>query len=49
MKKTMALFLFDDLEVMDFAGPFEVFSVANELNTYNLFDLKATAIDKAPI
>jgi transcriptional regulator GlxA family with amidase domain len=27
--RTLALLLFDDVEVLDFAGPFEVFSVAN--------------------
>lgn len=31
---------FEDMEVMDFAGPFEVFSVANELREYSLFEIK---------
>jgi putative intracellular protease/amidase len=33
MKKlNTAILIFDDVEVLDFAGPFEVFSVTNELN-----------------
>jgi transcriptional regulator GlxA family with amidase domain len=32
MKRTVAILIFDDVEVLDFAGPFEVFAVANELN-----------------
>ncbi len=32
MKKTVGIFLFDNVEVLDFAGPFEVFSVTGELN-----------------
>lgn len=30
----VAILLFDDVEVLDFAGPFEVFSVTAELNGY---------------
>ena len=30
--RNLAIFLFDDVEVLDFCGPFEVFSVTNELN-----------------
>jgi transcriptional regulator GlxA family with amidase domain len=30
--KNVAIFMFDDVEVLDFAGPFEVFSVTSELN-----------------
>src|SRR5262249_42742259 len=29
MTRTLAILLFDDVEVLDFCGPFEVFSVAN--------------------
>ena len=38
-KRTVALLLFDDVEVLDFAGPFEVFSVANELNENAFLDI----------
>ena len=27
--RTLAILIFDDVEVLDFCGPFEVFSVAN--------------------
>lgn len=30
--KTLGIYLFDDVEVLDFAGPFEVFSVAAQLS-----------------
>ena len=40
MKRNVAILLFDDVEVLDFAGPFEVFAVTDELrggNTFNVF------------
>jgi transcriptional regulator GlxA family with amidase domain len=40
MKKNIATLLFDDVEVLDFAGPFEVFAVTDELrgnDTFNVF------------
>ncbi len=33
----VGIFLFHDLELLDFAGPYEVFSVSSELNDYRLF------------
>lgn len=33
-RRNVAILLFDDVEVLDFAGPFEVFSVTAELNAY---------------
>lgn len=42
-KKMVSLLLFDDVEVLDFAGPFEVFSVTNELDDYMLFDVKTVS------
>lgn len=39
MKKKLAILLFEQVEVLDFAGPFEVFSVANELHNYELFEV----------
>jgi transcriptional regulator GlxA family with amidase domain len=33
----VGIFLFNDIELLDFAGPYEVFSVTAELNDYNLF------------
>ncbi len=49
MKKTVGILIFDDTEVLDFAGPFEVFSVTSELNNYNLFDVYTVAKSKNPI
>lgn len=37
MKKNVAILVFDDVEVLDFAGPFEVFAVADELSGQALF------------
>lgn len=34
IKNTVGIFIFDDAEVLDFAGPFEVFSVTSQLNNY---------------
>jgi transcriptional regulator GlxA family with amidase domain len=34
--KNIGILIFDDIELLDFAGPFEVFSVTDELNNYNL-------------
>ncbi|MEO0639668.1 MAG: DJ-1/PfpI family protein, partial [Bacteroidota bacterium] len=31
MKQNVGILLFDDAEVLDFAGPFEVFSVSSQL------------------
>jgi transcriptional regulator GlxA family with amidase domain len=37
--KTIGILLFADVELLDFAGPYEVFSVANELNDFRLFNV----------
>ena len=37
MKKNVAIFAFDDVEVLDFAGPFEVFALADELHSHDAF------------
>lgn len=39
MKRNVGIFIFDDAEVLDFAGPFEVFSVSSQLHNYELFDV----------
>lgn len=33
----VGILLFNDIELLDFAGPYEVFSVTSELNNYELF------------
>jgi transcriptional regulator GlxA family with amidase domain len=37
MKRDVAILIFDEVEVLDFAGPFEVFAVTNELTGYETF------------
>lgn len=49
MKKTVAILLFDDVEVLDFAGPFEVFGVANELHGGSVFNVITVATARATI
>ncbi|MCP3876306.1 MAG: DJ-1/PfpI family protein [Desulfobacteraceae bacterium] len=47
--KNLAILLFDDVEVLDFAGPFEIFSVTNELNNYSLLNIYTVSKNKEPI
>ncbi|WP_299681998.1 DJ-1/PfpI family protein [uncultured Tenacibaculum sp.] len=49
MKKTVGIFIFDNAEVLDFAGPFEVFSVTSELNNFELFNVFTVAKTKEAI
>jgi transcriptional regulator GlxA family with amidase domain len=42
-KRNVAIFLFDAVEVLDFAGPFEVFSVTSELNNHQYFNVYTVA------
>ena len=37
--RTVGILIFDDVELLDFAGPYEVFAVADELNNHLLFDV----------
>lgn len=42
MKRNVGILLFDDVEVLDFAGPFEVFAMTDELrghDTFNVFTI----------
>jgi transcriptional regulator GlxA family with amidase domain len=48
-KRNTAILLFDDVEVLDFAGPFEVFSVTNELQDYAILNVYTVARNKAPV
>jgi transcriptional regulator GlxA family with amidase domain len=47
--KTVALLLFPDVEVLDFAGPFEVFSVAGEVRQPAPFRVITVADGAAPV
>ncbi len=41
--------MFEDAEVLDFAGPFEVFSVASQLNDHSLFNVFTVSKQKNPV
>ena len=43
MKKNIAILLFDDVEVLDFAGPYEVFAVTDELRGHAVFNVFTVA------
>lgn len=43
MRRTTAILLFDDVEVLDFAGPFEVFAVTDELAGHATFNVVTVA------
>jgi transcriptional regulator GlxA family with amidase domain len=43
MKRNVAILLFDEIEVLDFAGPFEVFAVTDEIRGYNTFNVFTVA------
>lgn len=47
--RNVAILLFDEVEVLDFAGPFEVFAVASELHDYSLFRVFTVAASAEPI
>ena len=49
MRKTVAILLFPEVEVLDFAGPFEVFAVTDELRGYETFSVLTVAETSAPI
>jgi len=48
-KRNVAILLFNDVEVLDFAGPFEVFSVTSELNNYEFFHVYTVAAELGAI
>lgn len=49
MKRHVAILIFPDVEVLDFCGPFEVFSVTNELNDRKLFHIFTVAEQPGPL
>ncbi|MBL0355903.1 MAG: DJ-1/PfpI family protein [Chitinophagaceae bacterium] len=49
MKKNVGILIFDDAEVLDFAGPFEVFSVTSQINDYELFNVFTIAKNTEPV
>ncbi|MCB0879078.1 MAG: DJ-1/PfpI family protein [Thermoleophilia bacterium] len=46
--RTVAILAFDDMEVLDFAGPYEVFNVAGELGEGNPFQVFSVGLTGAP-
>lgn len=48
-KLLVAILLFDDVEVLDFAGPFEVFSVTAQLSDYQSMEVKTVGKTKSLI
>jgi transcriptional regulator GlxA family with amidase domain len=46
--RNVAIFMFDDVEVLDFAGPFEVFSVTSELSKGDLPPFAVSTVAEHP-
>lgn len=49
MKRNVGIVLFNGVEVLDFASPFEVFSVASELNNFEIFEVFTISENMTPI
>ena len=49
MKKNVGILIFENAEVLDFSGPFEVFSVTSQLNDYQPFFVFTVAKDAVPV
>jgi transcriptional regulator GlxA family with amidase domain len=47
--RTLAILIFDDVEVLDFCGPFEVFSVANRFSDPSAFNVLLVAEKAGPV
>src|SRR3546814_6290302 len=48
-QKTVGILIYDDVEVLDFCGPFEVFSVAGFTEGRKPFDVFTVAEKAAPV
>ena len=48
-KRNVAIVVFDQVEVLDFAGPYEVFSVAGEVIDHDAFDVYLVAESAEPV
>lgn len=49
MTRHVAILLFDDVEVLDFAGPFEVFGITGRCDGSDPFNVFTVAADRRPI
>ena len=47
--RNLAVLIFGDVEVLDFCGPFEVFSVANRFTDPPAFDVMTVAEKVGPV
>jgi len=47
--RTLVILVFDDVEVLDFCGPFEVFSVANRFTNPTAFNVLTVAEKARPV
>ncbi|MEL7122087.1 MAG: DJ-1/PfpI family protein [Bacteroidota bacterium] len=48
-KRNIGILIFDNAEVLDFAGPFEIFAVTSELNDHKLFNVFTVGESIKPI
>ena len=48
-QRTVAILAFDDMEVLDFAGPYEVFNVAGELGEGSPFSVHSVGVTGDPV
>ncbi|MEL6306438.1 MAG: DJ-1/PfpI family protein [Bacteroidota bacterium] len=48
-KRNVGILIFDGAEVLDFAGPFEVFAVTSEINDFGLFDVFTVSESLEPV
>jgi transcriptional regulator GlxA family with amidase domain len=48
-QRTVAILAFDDMEVLDFAGPYEVFNVAGEVGEGNPFRVFSVGLTGVPV
>lgn len=49
MKRNVGILIFSDAEVLDFSGPFEVFSVTSQLNDHLYFNVFTISQNKKPV
>ena len=49
MTRNLAILIFDDVEVLDFCGPFEVFSVASRFTDPPAFNVLTVAENAGPV
>ena len=48
-KRELGILIFDGVEVLDFTGPFEVFSVLNEINNNELFNVQLISVGEKSV